>query len=324
MSGKFCVFRPMVGDQPSKLYDDLLSMIGDRFIANYVYASYLQSGVAAQMTSDGFETNEQGQHNAQDVFNWFDVNSMLDEVKSSTSDEKMATAAGFRRAGKAVMFDSSEEATIKAQKFNEQHKGKMAYVVQVGDKFSVIVKNLDSRTLEKKVELDRQMTIWQEVKTQFNKIGINVEELEKILPDLFNTVSITRGLQYMKNIFNAPNETLRVSEIKMLLAATPDSIKTKNAISRYGSIDQAAVEIYNSMQDPNAAGREFAQSLLDYSKNFVSGSAISVMYALNNTVLPNFELSSSDSEVKKIIDDLNQKFGTESQIIQPSFLIPAK
>lgn len=267
------------------------------------------------MTSDGFETNEQGQHNAQDVFNWFDVNSMLDEVKSSTSDEKMATAAGFRRAGKAVMFDSSEEATIKAQKFNEQHKGKMAYVVQVGDKFSVIVKNLDSRTLEKKVELDRQMTIWQEVKTQFNKIGINVEELEKILPDLFNTVSITRGLQYMKNIFNAPNETLRVNEIKMLLAATPESIKTKNAISRYGSIDQAAVEIYNSMQDPNAAGREFAQSLLDYSKNFVSGSAISVMYSLNNTVLPNFELSSSDSEVKKIIDDLNQKFGTESQII---------
>ena len=171
------------------------------------------------MTSDGFETNEQDQHNAQDVFNWFDVNSMLDEVKSSTSDEKMATAAGFRRAGKAVMFDSSEEATIKAQKFNEQHKGKMAYVVQVGDKFSVIVKNLDSRTLEKKVELDRQMTIWQEVKTQFNKIGINVEELEKILPDLFNTVSITRGLQYMKNIFNAPNETLRVNEIKMLLSA---------------------------------------------------------------------------------------------------------
>lgn len=31
----------------SKLYDDLLSMIGDRFIANYVYASYLQNGVAS-------------------------------------------------------------------------------------------------------------------------------------------------------------------------------------------------------------------------------------------------------------------------------------
>lgn len=229
------------------------------------------------MTSEGLETNEQGQHNAQDVFNWFDVSSMLDEVKSSTSDEKAATAAGFRRTGKAVMFDSSEEATVKAQKFNEQHKGKMAYVVQIGDKFSVVVKSLDSRTLEKKIELDKQMITWQEAKTQFNKIGISVEELEKTLPDLFNTVSIVRGLQYMKNIANAPNETLRVNEIKMLLAATPESIKTKNAISRYGSIDHAAVEIYNSMQDPNAAGKEFAQSLLDYSKSFVSDSAISVM-----------------------------------------------
>ena len=62
-----CDMYPEVNGEHSKLYKDLLKKIKNRPLTNLIYAAYLQQGVAAQMTNQGFRINSQGQHDANAV-----------------------------------------------------------------------------------------------------------------------------------------------------------------------------------------------------------------------------------------------------------------
>ena len=73
MAKNSCELYPIVKGKPSKLYKDLLKVTGNRPKANYIYAVYLQSGVAAQMDSLGYSRNDQGETKIADAEKTLDV-----------------------------------------------------------------------------------------------------------------------------------------------------------------------------------------------------------------------------------------------------------
>ena len=129
MAKNSCELYPIIKGKPSKLYKDLLKVTGNRPKANYIYAVYLQSGVAAQMDSLGYSRNDQGEHKIADVEKHLDVMSFIRESTEGKVSEVSRTIGATELGcnSKEIYFTScgreSDNLALKGIAYKYREKG---------------------------------------------------------------------------------------------------------------------------------------------------------------------------------------------------------
>lgn len=218
MAKNECILVPTVnvnGEiQPSILYSDLQEKTGDRLITNFIYASYLQPGVAAKMSSKGYRTNSQGEHSAKDVYEYFEMARFKNEIASIGSVERDKGIRDFQN--NLIDFDDAVAASKIAEEINNEYKSMAAIVVQHGDKFNVLVSGRDSVTLERVVETKKRAIVWDALKSEFSLRGFDLNNFK------FNIQAInsTKGeslIQWFSNLSVAKNNLLSKPSIQTIL-----------------------------------------------------------------------------------------------------------
>lgn len=337
MAKNECILVPTVDvngeQQPSTLYKDLQEKTGDRLMANFIYASYLQPGVAAQMSSRGYRTNNQGEHSAEDVYNYFEMARFRNEVARMGEVEIRENIRDYQN--NLIDFDNAEEAAEKAQKINNEYRSMAAIVVQHGDKFNVLVSGRDSVTLERVVETKRRAIVWDALKQAFLRKGINLEDFK------FNIQAInsTKGeslIQWFSNLSVAKNHLLSKPSIQTILTMLdgrdPHNKQKLTRLQRVfgtngnlASIDTVADRIFEATH----GGTRFNSRVLNLINSALnSGKEIlkeipyesikrDVRASLGNSVAAFFGEASSDSNVNLLntIKELDKKFNINKKEI---------
>lgn len=347
MAKNECILVPKVnvnGElQPSILYSDLQEKTGDRLITNFIYASYLQPGVAAQMSSRGYRTNNQGEHNAEDVYNYFEMARFRNEVARIGEVETRENIRDSQN--NLIDFDNAEEAAEKAQKINNEYRSMAAIVVQHGDKFNVLVSGRDSVTLERVVETKRRAIVWDALKQAFLRKGINLEDFK------FNIQAInsTKGeslIQWFSNLSVAKNHLLSKPSIQTILKmldsskTDPASQENKQQLTRLqqmfgtngnlASLDTVAEKVFEATHGGTGfidARRindalELIDSALENGKAVLRGISYediksSVRTSLGNGAAALFGETSSDNSasILKTIKELDREFNINKREI---------
>lgn len=282
MTGIHCDIYPLVNGDPSSLYMDLLhNFCGeDRLLANYVYASYLQQGVADQMDQIfGNERNKQGEHKAKDVFKMFDVGKIMAEQ----SDELTALkkAGTIDSDGKIITYDNPETALQKADTFNDSDLGKAwsATVYQRGDKFQIATEKRNSRTVEDKSIVKEQIKAWSTVDQAFTSSNLTLKEALAEHPILFNPINIKGMLEWVKSIKDARRFNINIlntaseKDFKVLLALNSNDTIVERLIRHFGDRDTAA----NSLYDYHHNNRPFS-----HAENLLMQGVSSVLLKMGN------------------------------------------
>ena len=118
MAKNSCELYPTIQGKTSKLYKELLKVTGNRPKANYIYAVYLQSGVAAQMDSRGCSRNDQGEHKIADVEKYLDVMSFIRESTEGKVSEVSRTIGATDFSGNPIDYTNAKDALDIAQRHN--------------------------------------------------------------------------------------------------------------------------------------------------------------------------------------------------------------
>lgn len=302
-----CILTPEVNGKPSKLYSKLKDTINDRPLTNYIYAAYLQQGVAAQMDSMGYINKDSlGQHRAKDVMSFFDVATMQTEAADINRLAKRVGAVDSYN--NLVDFDSATDALDLAIRINTNNKGAIAYVTQHSDKFNVniIPRNANSqiRAATERAKKD----VWDILKQSFNTIGIDLDN-SNIDVELANANKGTEFASWMHNIRSTNNRYLSLKDIRGLLAISENSQQVQRLKQMFGTFDEVAQKIYDAYRVRGAVSSSqymLIDATLDNCKRF-NGLDINSITQQVNDVNQNTQ-ASSESEIQRTLDDLHQKF----------------
>ena len=323
MAATSCTYRPDAWDidnRPSKLYVDFLDKVGgDRPFTNYVYALYRQDGVADAMDAAGYARDKNGEHKANDVFTFLKVAEMRSEAGVSISS--MARSIGVMDvSGNYIDFDA-RTAYQKAKDFNDKSKGgKVAFVQQHGDKFNVIVENVDSNTFSHKADVDLQMAKWQAVFSAFGNNGINIDTLASINPVLVNPLRIDGFLQYLKSLAEtASPKYLNKRDINMVLNVASASPKVQALMSRnWGTTEETAEKAFDVIHNPKAHPSSlvnFVTEAVNEGRSFNEQLVDKLTDELKNTIEPSFTMTSKEYDIKETLKELNEKYGLDTNIM---------
>ena len=337
MAKNECILVPTVnvnGElQPSILYSDLQEKTVDRLITNFIYASYLQPGVAAKMSSRGYRTNSQGEHSAEDVYEYFEMARFKNEVASIGSVEREKGIRDFQN--NLIDFDDAVAASKIAEDINNEYKSMAAIVVQHGDKFNVLVSGRDSVTLERVVETKKRALVWDALKSEFSLRGFDLNNFK------FNIQAInpTKGeslIQWFSNLSVAKNNLLSKPSIQTILTMLDGRDPgNKQILTRLqqmfgtngnlASIDTVADKVFEATH----GGTGFSSDALDLINSALnSGKEIlkeipyesikrDVRASLKDSVSSFFGETSSDNSVNVLntIKELHRKFNVNKREI---------
>lgn len=309
MSKVQCDLYPEVNGEDSKLYKDLLKKIKNRPLTNFLYACYLQEGVAAQMKDLGFKVNNQGEYDADAVYQFFDVASMKNEVGKIS---EIAKRAGARdSSGNLVDFTDANEALRIADQINTTSIGAIAYVVSHGDMFNVLVEAKDSRTQVRIVEVRKQQAIWKVLEHTFSNIGIDINSFD------FNRrlVNATNGKNFMswiENLKGTRNDLYSLNDVRTVLAMDENSSQVKRLKTMFGSLDEVAAKIYDAFhggrQNYTQGQIDLMNAAMDHCKT-IPGLDIVALRQQVNQADNNIENTSPEALVQVTLEDLDQKYG---------------
>lgn len=306
-----CILIPEVNGEPSTLYQELDKNVKDKNLTNYIYARYLVPGVAAQMDAEGYKRNKQGQHNYKDVKAFFKFDKILGETNRSI--EADARILGSMDAfNNYINFDNAEEAYNLAISFNNTHKGRIAYVIQHGDKFNIIIENKDSRTQIRALYVNSEMAAWEAFKVDLTNAGVNVDEFINISTALINPLSLLRFLDTMAILKTGRNDILSVKDIEMFLTLSKSNPKVQALLRRgWGSIEEVAQKCYEALQDPSTV----TSTLHDLINNTITDAKTNCPFNFNsckrnitNNVIPNTVESDDIRSIQSILEDLEEKY----------------
>lgn len=306
-----CILIPEVNGEPSKLYQELDKNIKDKNLTNYIYARYLVPGVAAQMDAAGYKRNKQGQHNYKDVKAFFEFDKILGETNRSI--EADARILGSMDAfNNYINFDSAEEAYNLAISFNNTHKGRVAYVIQHGDKFNIIIENKDSRTQIRTLDVGSEMAAWEAFKVDLNRAGINADEFISISPTLINPLTLIRFLDTMNLMKTGRNDILSVKDIEIFLTLSKNNPKVQTLLNRgWGTIEEVAQKCYEALQDPTTVTstlHSLIDATLTSAKNNCPFNFSACKRNIINNVIPNYASTDEIKTVQDVLNDLEQKY----------------
>lgn len=306
-----CILIPEVNGEPSILYQELDKDIKDKNLTNYIYARYLVSGVAAQMDSAGYKRNKQGQHKLKDVKAFFEYNKIINETNRSI--EADARVLGSMDAfNNYINFDNVEDAYNLAISFNNNHKGRVAYVIQHGDKFNIIIENKDSRTQIRALDVNSEMAAWGAFKIDLTNAGVNVDEFINISPALINPLSLLRFLDTMAILKTGRNDILSVKDIEIFLTLSKNNPRVQNLLNRgWGTIEEVAQKCYDALQDPSTVTPTL-HNLID---NTITNAKNNCPFNFNasktnivNNVIPNYTSTDEVKAIQDVLNDLEQKY----------------
>lgn len=311
--GPSCTFTPDVPGtkEASKLFIDLGALIKDRPLSNLVYVQYLLPGVADKMDALGFRRNKQGQHAARDVYEFLGGS----QLKSLTDVASQAKAEKFMDDSNNLIDYSAEEAYNKAQLFNQSNKGRVAYVIQHGDKFNIIIDDKNSRTQSNEVNVNRALAEWNALKAELTANGIDVEALTKANPSIFNpgaTSDFVRNLSILKV---TPNENFSVKDIQTILLLNPNLPIVKNLMGRgWGTVEEVAQRIYDINHDilsnPPAL-INLVNNVLEQGKKTPLLNVQAIAKAVS-VASSDFEKTDESYNIQKILNELDEKYHINS------------
>lgn len=245
MAKNSCELYPIIKGKPSKLYKDLLKVTGNRPKANYIYAVYLQSGVAAQMDSLGYSRNDQGEHKIADVEKHLDVMSFIRESTEGKVSEISRTIGATDFSGNPIDYTNAKDALDIAQRHNSSSKGTVAAVYSKGNKFNIVVDVKNTRTQLRSAQVEKQLQQWDILKQAINSIGVDIESAD-INKSVYNATNARNAIQQMHNIQLTDNKYLDRKEIKDLLVFNESSTQVQRLKQMFGTLDEVAQKIYDS------------------------------------------------------------------------------
>lgn len=249
MASNSCEMYPYVGREPSTMYKELLKITKNRPLTNLIYAAYLQQGVAAQMDSQGYVQNKQGQHSAKDVYAFFDVGTIMNESISSSISSIARQIGAMDALGNPVDFTNTNDALNVAAQLNNSKKGAVAFVTQHGNKFNVIVEGRDSRTQIRANYVKEAQQVWDVLTQTFNSIGVDLNTFDS---EQVNAIRGKDFVQWLNNIGVIRNSLIPQREIKTLLQINEGSQQVTRLKQMFGSLDETAKRIYEGYRIPGS------------------------------------------------------------------------
>lgn len=310
MAKNSCELYPVIKGKPSKLYKDLLKVTGNRPKANYIYAVYLQSGVAAQMDSLGYSRNDQGEHKIADVEEHLDVMSFIRESTEGKVSEVSRTIGATDFSGNPIDYTNAKDALDIAQRHNSTSKGTVAAVYSKGDKFNIVVDVKNARTQLRSAQVEKQLQQWNILKQAINSIGVDIESAD-INKSVYNATNARNAIQQMHNIQLTDNKYLDRKEIKDLLVFNESSTQVQRLKQMFGTLDEVAQKIYDSYRTGGVTSSQKAlidSTLINCKKysgldiNAVLNQIESVEQAIGNT---------EEGKIEDTIKSLNKKYNLD-------------
>lgn len=244
-----CVYMPEVEGAPSTLYKDMLKKLdNDRPVINLIYSMYSATEkVAEEMDKLGYKRNKQGQHSYEDIYKYFNLGSFFSQRSSTVLFESKRIGA-IDENNKFVTF-SAKEAYEKASEYNENNKSKIAYVVQQGEGFNIIINEKDAITISKLNEFNTQYNNWKNVFLPALE-DANMLELLDVLGDKINPNNLKTFLNTIKILKSAPNTSLSVNDIATFLILGKNAPLVQELMNRWGlSIQETAKRCYDILHD---------------------------------------------------------------------------
>ena len=299
--------------EPSRLYMKLSSLTKNRPLANFLYASYLQPGVAEAMDAKGYVRDRLGQHKGADVYTFLGGR----EAKSLLSTKDQSRAYGFMDSSGNLIDFGGEEAYRKAQDFNNANRGRVASVVVHGDKFNILIDIKDSQTQSREVKVNEDLVKWDTLKEQLTARGIDVDELISIRPTLLNPGAIDDFFNSLRILQSTPADGLAVKDIELLLALNADNAIVKNAMSRgWGTRAEVAQRLYDITHDilgHTATEVSFATNVLNNAANLAP---LNIKGMSNEVVGASmaFELTDTSYGIQATLKELDEKYHLESEV----------
>lgn len=319
-----CEMYPEVNGEDSKLYKDLLKKIKNKPLTNLIYAAYLQQGVAAQMSNQGFRVNEQGQHDATAVYQFFDVDSIKNEAGIAS---EIARRIGARdSSGDLVDFTDAKEALQIAAQSNATTKGVVSYVVQHGDIFNILTEAKDSRTQIRTLEVEKKQAVWDVMEQAFANVGIDINNFD-FNRNLVNANNGKSFMSWIENLKGTRNDLYSLKDVRTILAMDENSSQVQRLKTMFGTIDEVADKIYDAF---HRGGQNYTQGQLtlmnaamDQCKT-LQGLDITALRQQVDQVEGNIDATSSEAEVQTILEDLDKKYDIDIHEIHRKLGEPIK
>ena len=313
-----CLAYPLVNGDPSELYKGIYRAVRNKALANYIYAAYLQSGVAAKMDARGNKRNKQDEHTAKDVLEFFNVSSMQNEVTHKDRAELQSGAKDS--SGNNINYTDANEALNKAKTFNETSKAFVASVIQIGDHFNIIIQNKDARTQIRASEVREQQLVWDVIKQAFNIAGVDIEALSND-DTLRETVNPIKGVDFVKHLNNIKltrNSNIAQRDLVLLLKINESSSQVQRLKAKWGEIEDVANVIYNNYRTRGGTVTASEASLIESTLNQCKKLNGLDLNALENQVKlesNTFKSGSEEEKIKVTLEVLDKKFNIGAEEI---------
>lgn len=235
-----CIFVPEVNGEASKLYTDLSKTIkSNRQLVNYLYALYLQPGVAAaidnQLMTNGQQTprhNAQGQHYVEDVLAFFQFNVIQNQLGSRSVEQG-------RLRQQITDPSNALEVMQLADAFNDSHKGLVAYVHKNGNTYDVYVKQRDSQTQSNINFLKEQLATWHVYESAFQRVGVDFNNVSNSIKNEINPYKMNL-VDYFISLQNVSHRNLYRKDALVLLELGCTPAQKQVLQNVFGSIEAAA------------------------------------------------------------------------------------
>lgn len=235
---------PEVNGKYSKLYRDILKTTEDRPLTNWLYTAYTTSNMASIMSQQGYATDANGEHRANDVLQLMDYKTMQDEMGDLSGEERRLGAVDQN--DQRVMFTDAKDALEKADNFNDSHKGLVALVNKYGtganSEYNIIVYEKNSRTHTYGMDVKERLKVWDVYKQVFNSVGVDIENMPQELRGTFSPYNVDL-VQQLINLQNSQINFLYKEGAMTLLSLSENNHAVRRAINAFGSIDAAAQAI---------------------------------------------------------------------------------
>lgn len=303
-----CDMYPEVNGEPSKLYKDLLKKIKNRPLTNLIYAAYLQQGVAAQMNNQGFKVNSQGQHEANAVYQYFDVGSIKIEA---TKAGEVARRIGARdNSGNLIDFTDAKSALQIAAQSNSTTTGVVSYVVQHGDIFNILTEAKDSKTQSRTLEVEKKQAVWGIMEQAFANVGIDVNGFD-FNRSLVNANNGKNFLNWIENIRGTRNDLYSQRDVRTILALDENSSQVQRLKTMFGTIDDVAAKVYDAFhrgrQNYTQGQLTLMNAAMDNCKN-IQGLDVALLKQQVNQIESDIDANSPEAGIQSTLEDLDKKY----------------
>lgn len=321
--GASCEFHPKTKEgKESQLYKDLVSKNKNRRFSNFIYACYLQKGVAAQMDAAGYTRDKLNEHRVEDIYEWFEIYELLEDQEKIEEIERSIGSKDIL--GNYIEYSNGEEALKITSNFNSKNRGVVAYTVKQGENYIIIVEpKADYNQIKQAQEVENYNAL-QTVRQILGEVGITLDELlsNSLTKDLADVTNIKYLFTSLSRIKAYENRQLSVQDIALILLFNSNDHRVNRLMTKLGndSIEDLAQAIYDNYSSPtpiitSQETTAMINGLLTNGKKFNN---LDIPRAIDriNSLYTEFETTSYEHSVQKVIDDLNTKYHLDFEDLQ--------